>query len=204
MPTQFILDENKTPLFAVIPYHEYVKLVPQQIEKMADPEPKPAKNAPLSIRLPNAGATAAIDLHSFVDYWARKGLLAMPINQRAKPFKEFIGRERFTVEALVRACFVPESYRNTMQMVNDVTNAIVATGLFREVKFDSAQLKDDSPFVREKALITESDQTLNIERYSRAVKCLEIVEDNVLEFLKTHGKPVNPIPDDWMRRIPKA
>lgn len=202
MNHQFILDENQDPIFAIIPYGEYTKLFIPAVQVV---EAELSQEIPLTIRLPNAGAGAAIDLPRFVDYWVRNGILSMPINQRAKAFKEFTGREKFTVEALVRACFVPESYRNTMQMVGEVTSQIVATGLFREVKFDRAQFKEGYPFVRSQALITDEDKAINTERYSRAVKCLEIVENNAVDFCKAHPiQPAERIQSDWVNRIPKA
>lgn len=202
MNHQFILDENQDPIFAIIPYCEYTKLF---IPAVQVGEAELSQEIPLTIRLPNAGAGAAIDLPRFVDYWVRNGILSMPINQRAKAFKEFTGREKFTVEALVRACFVPESYRNTMQMVGEVTSQIVATGLFREVKFDCAQFKEGYPFVRSQALINDEDKVINTERYSRAVKCLEIVENKAVDFCKAHPiQPAERIQSDWVNRIPKA
>ncbi len=110
MNHQFILGENQEPLFAVIPYSEYKRVFAPK--EQAVQESEQPKQIPLSIRLPNGGPDAAIDLPRFVDYWCRKGILSMPINQRAKPFKDFESRERFSVEAMVRMCFVPASYRN--------------------------------------------------------------------------------------------
>lgn len=199
MNHQFILGENQEPLFAVIPYSEYKQVFTPK-EQAVRESGKP-KQIPLAIRLPNGGPDAAINLPRFVDYWCRKGILSMPINQRAKPFKDFESRERFSVEAMVRMCFVPKSYRNTMQVITEVTEQLVATGLFRLVKFDSARMVNGEIFVRSKALVTEADERLDIEKYARAVKCLEIVEDAAVEFV-TANQPINPISDNWWIQRP--
>ncbi|SEI41647.1 hypothetical protein SAMN04244572_00112 [Azotobacter beijerinckii] len=199
MNHQFILGENQEPLFAVIPYNEYMRVFASKEQTVRESETP--KGIPLSIRLPNGGPGAAINLPRFVEYWSRKGILSMPINQRAKPFKDFESRERLSVEALVRMCFVSESYRNTMQVVTEVTDQLVATGLFQLVKFDSARMRDGELFVRSAALITDEDERLDIEKYSRAVKCLEIVKNAASQFIAAN-KPVDPIRDDWWRQIP--
>lgn len=199
MNHQFILGENQEPLFAIIPYSEYKRVfAPKEQAVQESEEPK---HIPLSIRLPNGGPDAAINLPCFVDYWCRKGILSMPINQRAKPFKDFESRERFSVEAMVRMCFVPESYRNTMQVITEVTDQLVATGLFRLVKFDSARMVNGEIFVRSEALVTEADERLDIEKYTRAVKCLEIVEDAAVQFV-AENQPIKPISDNWWLQNP--
>lgn len=201
MNHQFILGEDQEPLFAVIPYSEYTRVFAPKEQAIKDLESP--KGIPLSIRLPNGGSKAAIDLSQFVEYWCRNGILSMPINQRAKPLKDFEYRERFSIEAMVRVCFVPESYRNTMQMTKEVTDKLVATGLFREVKFDSARLQSDGEiFRRSEALVTEEHAHLDFAKYSRAVKCLEIVEDVAIQFMK-ENKPRAPISDRWRDQIPK-
>ena len=183
MSHQFILDENQNPLFAIIPYCEYAKrFLPEQ--PIGERESSP-KGIPRFISLPNGGPDAAIDLPRLVDYWVRKGILSMPINQRAKPLKDFTGRERFSVEALVRVCFVSESYQNTMQMINEVTHQLVATGLFEEVKYDCAQIgRDNYPFDSKMALVTEGEREINVERYTRAVKSLKINVDRAVDFYR--------------------
>ncbi|RJG12915.1 hypothetical protein D3879_06440 [Pseudomonas cavernicola] len=180
-------------------YDEYKRVFPTEGQPVAKTEIK--EGIPLSIRLPNGGPNATIDLPSFVDYWCRKGILSMPISQRAKPFKDFEPRERFSVEALVRVSFISESYRNTMQVTTEVAQELIATGLFKLVKFDSARMKDGYPFVRSEALVKEEHAVLDIEKYSRAVKCLEIVEDVAVQYVKEH-KPSKPISDNWHYRIP--
>jgi hypothetical protein len=200
MNHQFILGGNQEALFAVIPYCEY-KLVFAPKEHVVQESEKP-QHIPLSIRLPNGGPSAAIDLPRFVDYWCRKGILSMPINQRAKPFKDFESRERFSIEAMVRMCFVPESYRNTMQVITEVTDQLMETGLFRLVKFDSARMVNGEIFVRSKALVTSEDERLDIEKYKRAVKCLEIVEDAAVQFVAAN-EHIKPISDDWWLKNPQ-
>ncbi|WP_247842260.1 hypothetical protein [Pseudomonas sp. MWU12-3103b] len=190
---QFILGEDGQPIFAVIPYAEYADVFGAA---RAEPTGHVDHPIPLSIPLPNAGASAAIDLPRFVEYWVRCGIQSLPINKRAKPFHEFEGRELFSLEALIRTCFISESYRNTMQAVNEVTDKLVDTGLFREVRFNQARLLPGQIFQREQAILEAQ-----ILPYSRSVNCLEIVYDKAKEYCKQH--PVAPdqkIPSAWFNR----
>ncbi|KXK67899.1 hypothetical protein BC89_28615 [Pseudomonas monteilii] len=190
---QFILGEDGQPIFAVVPYPEYADLFGTA---RAEPTGHADHPIPLSIPLPNAGASAAIDLPRFVEYWVRCGIQSLPINKRAKPFHQFEGRELFSLEALIRTCFISESYRNTMQAVNEVTDQLVDTGLFREVRFNQARLLPGQIFQREQAILEAQ-----ILPYSRSVNCLEIVYDKAKEYCKQH--PVDPgqkIPSDWFNR----
>lgn len=200
MSHQFILGQDQEPLFAVIPYDEYKRVFAPKSHSVAEPEVK--EGIPLSIRLPNGGPNAAIDLPRFVDYWCRNGILSMPISQRAKPLKDFERRERFSVEAMVRMCFVSESYRNTMQVTTEVTDELIATGLFRLVKFDSARMIEGHIFDRSKALVTNEHEFLDFEKYSRAVKCLEIIAESAGKYCAEH-KPANPIPNNWRDLFPR-
>ncbi|EJN17246.1 hypothetical protein PMI36_05580 [Pseudomonas sp. GM79] len=181
---QVIYDANKKPLFVVIPYDDEYKrafgIEPSLAAMSSDYE------IPLTITLPNAGAGATIDLPRFVEYWVRCGIQSLPINKRAKPLREFEGRERFSLEALIRTCFITEPYRNTMQAVNEVTDQLINTGLFREVRFNQAQLLPGKIFDREQAILQAE-----IQPYSRTVNCLEIVYEKAAEFCKQH-----PIPKD--------
>lgn len=190
---QFILGEDGQPIFAVVPYAEYADVFgTARAEQTGDAD----HQIPLSIPLPNAGASASIDLPRFVEYWVRCGIQSLPINKRAKPFHEFEGRELFSLEALIRTCFISESYRNTMQAVNEVTDQLVDTGLFREVRFNQARLMPDQIFQREQAILEAQ-----ILPYSRSVNCLEIVYDKAKEYCKQH--PVAPdqkIPSAWFNR----
>lgn len=85
MNHQFILGGNQEALFAVIPYCEYKQVFAPK-EHVVQESEKP-QHIPLSIRLPNGGPSAAIDLPRFVDYWCRKGILSMPINSVPSPSK---------------------------------------------------------------------------------------------------------------------
>jgi hypothetical protein len=175
---QFIFDEHQKPLFAIVPYDEYTQVFSDKSQPSADAS---AHEIPLSISLPNAGANAAIDLPRFVEYWVRCGIQSLPINKRAKPLHEFEGRERFSLEALIRICFISPSYQNTMQAVNEVTDQLVQTGLFHEVRFNKAQLIPDQVFKREHAILNAS-----IQPYTRTVNCLEIDYPKAADFCKKH------------------
>ncbi len=79
---QFIYDDEQQPLFAILPYAEYKRLLGE--DQPAPQKPSLLSEDRLSVRLPNGGPGAHIDLPRFVDYWCKTGLLSMPINQRAK------------------------------------------------------------------------------------------------------------------------
>lgn len=191
---QVIYDVNQNPVFVVIPYDDEYKrafgVESSQTEMSA------AHEIPLLITLPNAGAGAAIDLPRFVEYWVRCGIQSLPINKRVKPLREFEGRERFSLEALIRTCFITEPYRNTMQAVNEVTDQLIRTGLFREVRFNQAQLLPGRIFDREQAILQAE-----IQPYSRTVNCLEIVYEKAAEFCKQHPIPKeSKIDSQWFNR----
>ena len=82
-----------------------------------------------------------------------------------------------------------------------VADQLIATGLFRLVKFDSARMVNGEIFVRSEALVTDEDEHLDIEKYTRAVKCLEIVEDAAVQFVAAHA-PIKPISDNWWLQKP--
>ncbi|WP_440779449.1 hypothetical protein ACTACN_17190 [Pseudomonas syringae] len=190
---QFIYDDTQQPQYAILPFAEYKRLIGE--DQSASPKASLLSNDGLSIRLPNGGPGAAIDLPRFVDYWARSGLLSMPINQRAKRFDQFEQFELFSLEPFIRGCFLSKdsSYKNTMQVTTEVIAALVETGMFKEVRFDKAQMKEGQLFDRAKALVKEED----LHKYSRTVKCLEIVESEVLKFLKAHPHKGPSINQYW-------
>ncbi|UVL16119.1 hypothetical protein LOY27_09765 [Pseudomonas atacamensis] len=179
---QFIYDDAQQPLYAILPFAEYKRLLGE--DQLAPQKPSLLSEDGRSIRLPNGGPGAAIDLPRFVDYWARSGLLSMPINQRAKRFDQFEKTELFSLEPFIRGCFLAKdsSYKNTMQVTTEVIAALVETKMFKEVRFDQAKLKEGQPFKRDEALVKEED----LHKYSRTVKCLEIVESEVVKFLKAN------------------
>jgi hypothetical protein len=191
---QVIYDANKKPLFVVIPYDDEYKRafgIEPSLNTLSA-----THGIPLTITLPNAGAGATIDLPRFVEYWVRCGIQSLPINKRAKPLREFEGRERFSLEALIRTCFINEPYRNTMQAVNEVTDQLISTGLFREVRFNQAQLMPGIIFDREQAILQAA-----IQPYSRTVNCLEIVYEKAVEFCNQHPTPKEKkIDSQWFNR----
>lgn len=196
MTHQFILGANQEPLFAIIPYAEYQRFIGTQSVIVAPT--RAAGEITRSIRLPNGGPSAAIDLPSFVDYWCRKGILCMPISQRAKPLREFESRERFSVEAMVRMCFVSESYRNTMQVTTEVAGELIATGLFRLVKLDRAQMQEGYSYEGQGS----GSGTRGLEAFSRSVKCLEFIVEAAEKYLRENPM-TNPPLENWEDKVPR-
>ncbi|ORL69266.1 hypothetical protein B7H19_10040 [Pseudomonas putida] len=194
--TQILYDENQHPLVAMVPYEEYIRLL-NPVQEPPAPVSLLSKDR-LSIKLPYGGNEAHIDLPRFVDYWARNGILSMPINQRAKSFSEFTKAEMYSVEALIRGKFLPKDspYINTMQANGDVIKALVETGMFEEVRYDSAWLVNGTIFSHDQARVREDE----VHKFSRTVKCLRILAEPVAEYMKQHPVPPSArINDPWFK-----
>jgi hypothetical protein len=83
-----------------------------------------------------------------------------------------------------------------MQAVNEVTDQLINTGLFREVRFNQAQLLPGKIFDREQAILQAE-----IQPYSRTVNCLEIVYEKAAEFCMQHPIPKDcKIDSQWFNR----
>lgn len=150
---QIISDQNGKPLFALIPYEEYVMLQKNLNERPA----AQAVSALLSedglrISLPNAPGEH-IDLVRLVDYCVRTHQECMgsdddfdevrkeygesfPVNMRAQALANFDARQMGSLDPLIRAKFLSKNspYRNTMQATTEVVNALVSTGIFHPTK----------------------------------------------------------------------
>ncbi len=68
-----------------------------------------------------------------------------------------------------------------MQAVNEVTDQLVDTGLFRAVHFNQASPDAGPDFQREQAILEAQ-----ILPYSRSVNCLEIIYDKAKEYCEKH------------------
>lgn len=206
---QFIYDDAQQPLYAILPFAEYMRL--QGEDQPAPQKPSLLSNDRLSIRLPNGGPDAHIDLPRFVDYFCKAGLLSIPINQRAKKFSEFGVTELLSLEGLIRGCFLKKnsSYRNTMQATNDVVAALVETGMFKEVRFYKAKLRNNEIFNRAEALVPDNDTRAideddplsdsDFHKFSRTVKCIEGVESELIKFNTRHPHTGPRINNHWFR-----
>ncbi len=95
----------------------------------------------LSIKLPHAGPEAYLSLKELAKYFLDNDIDVMPINNRAQVFADFKDEHLTnTLDPVIRNVFLPKDspYKNTMQAVSAVTDALVESGLFsREtVKFE--------------------------------------------------------------------
>ncbi|MDD2113824.1 hypothetical protein NP554_18780 [Pseudomonas asiatica] len=134
---QLILDQNEAPIFAVLPYAEYTRLIANQSN------PKEALTAPslLSedrryIRLPHGGPGAKLDVVELLDWLNARAITDLAINQRAQTLDKFPQDQSMTLDPIIRRVFLPESspYKNTMQAVAEVVDALVETGCFKRIK----------------------------------------------------------------------
>ncbi len=168
---QFLSNENGEPVFAVLPIATYRELIADR-----DAADQPAAQSPslLSadgryVRLPHGGPNARLDVLRLVDLCARQEISCLAIGKRAQALDLFSREEvRHGLDPLIRSFFLPKDspYRNTMQAVNDVVDALVETGIFDHAK-------------------------MRFPHYGRAVNSLKVNPVALQAFLEMHG-PLNP------------
>lgn len=164
MPPQFINAPDGTPLFVVLPYAEFKKM--ENPENATEAPASLLSSDGLTIRLPNGGPGATLDLVQFVDVWVRNGTVSMAINKRQQPYDQFPREQINSLDPILRRCFLPKDspYKNSMQATSAVVDALVETGLF--------------------------SQTLEKWKgWYRPVQCIRIDEEKALAFLRQHGAP---------------
>lgn len=150
---QIISDQEGKPLFALIPYEEYVMLQKNINERRTAPTGSTLLSEDgLRISLPHAPGEH-IDLVRLVDYCVRTSQVSMgadddldevrkeygesfPVNMRAQALTNFDARQMGSLDPLIRAKFLSKNspYRNTMQATTEVVNALVSTGIFNPTK----------------------------------------------------------------------
>ncbi|XEG73997.1 hypothetical protein QA447_07140 [Pseudomonas sp. abacavir_1] len=173
---QVIYDMNNKPAFAVLPYPEYEKIMTLLAEKLDQPSPLLSEDG-LFIRLPHGGPDACIDLIVLANYCYERSLIAIAIGARQQRLSKFDANQVGALDPLIRMCFLrPDSpYRNTMQATTEVVDALVETGLFKRTKRDFNNAKEGQQFYR-------------------PVLALDVNEDAVKAFVKSHPKPKFKIP----------
>lgn len=150
---QIITDQEGKPLFALIPYEEYLMLQKQMNEtRTASTGGSLLSEDGLRISLPHAPGEH-IDLVRLVDYCVRTHQVSMgadddldevrkeygesfPVNMRTQALANFDARQLGSLDPLIRAKFLSKNspYRNTMQATTEVVNALVSTGIFVPTK----------------------------------------------------------------------
>ena len=166
---QFLSNENGEPVFAVLPIATYRELI---AGRDAGDQPT-AQSKSLSllsadgryVRLPHGGPHARLDVLRLADLCARKGISRLAIGKRAQALNLFSREDvRHGLDPLIRSFFLPKDspYRNTMQAVNDVVDALVETGIFDHAK-------------------------VQFPHYGRAVNSLEVNKAALQAFLEKHG-----------------
>lgn len=164
---QFLSNENGEPVFAVLPIATYRELI---AGRDAGDQPSEHSKSLLSadgryVRLPHGGPKAQLDVLRLADLCARKGISRLAIGKRAQALNLFSRDEvRHGLDPLIRSFFLPKDspYRNTMQAVKDVVDALVETGIFDHAK-------EQFP------------------HYGRAVNSLKVNPAALQTFLKKHG-----------------
>lgn len=168
---QFLSNENGEAVFAVLPIATYRKLIASQPHDAVDDR---LSKSLLSadgryVQLPYGGFGTKLDVLRLADFYARKGVTCFPISNRAQAFEQFSPEEvQHGLDPLIRRFFLPKnsSYRNTMQAVKGVVDALVATGIF------------DHTSVR-------------FPYYRRTVNALQVNQAALQDFLEKHG-PLDP------------
>lgn len=135
--TQILKDEHGNPLFAVIPYLDYLGLLKELDEKN---QQAPVSNA-TEIPLPYSKG-AFLDVIRFVDFFHRlhqQGINSIPVDARNEVLDSLL--ERYTtpesqkhpgLDVLIRLYFLPADspYKNTRQAVKEVVHSLENTGIF--------------------------------------------------------------------------
>lgn len=163
--TQFILDADGNPAFAVLPIDAY-----EALTKNSSDFEQPSRSSLLSadgryVRLPNAGPDFHLDVLQLADLLQRRGTVSLAIAQRAQSLEKFNDEQfRNGLDPLIRRCFLPEDspYKNTMQASNEVVDALVQTGIF-----EPAMIK--------------------FPAWYRPVKSIKVKKDELLAFIDKHG-----------------
>ena len=172
---QFLSNENGEPVFAVLPIATYRELVATcRDDTIGDRPASPQSPSLLSadgryVRLPHGGPNARLDVLRLADLCARQAISCLAIGKRAQALNLFSREEvRHGLDPMIRSFFLPKDspYRNTMQAVNDVVNALVETEIFDHAK-------------------------LNFPHYGRAVNSLKVNPAALQDFLEKH-RPLDP------------
>lgn len=133
---QLIKDELGNPIFALVPYKEYLTLL-KTANQNADAQISEVTEIPLPY-----GGGHAINVIQLVDFSHRlfqQGINSIPIDARNEVLSKLM--ERYTtpesqaypgLDILIRLYFLPKGsgYRNTRQAVRAVIDALVDTGIF--------------------------------------------------------------------------
>lgn len=164
---QFITGPDGNPVFAVIPYAEFLALESQGEKDATSHSSSLLSEDGLYITLPHGGPGARLDLRQFIDAWVRRGTISMmAVNKRQQGLAKFTGEAVNSLDPILRRCFLPEGspYVNSMQATTQVVEALVQTGVFRQT--------------------VES-----MPGFYRPVQCIAIDEEKAVEFLRKHGGP---------------
>lgn len=135
--TQLLKDEQGTPIFAVIPYGEYLRLL-----KDADQNNQSIFVSDVTeIPLPYSKGSS-LNVIRLVDFFHRmheKGVDSLPIEARNEVLSKLMERYETPesqqypgLDVLIRLYFLPADspYRNTRQAVKEVTSSLENTGIF--------------------------------------------------------------------------
>jgi len=136
-PVQFILDQHESPVFAVLPYAEYMRLIANQNDahSMA-PALSLLSEDGRHIRLPHGGPDAQLDIVELLLVLKARGITDLAINQRAQTLQKFPDDQADTLDPIIRRELLGQDspYKNTMQAVTEVVDALVETGIFSRAK----------------------------------------------------------------------
>lgn len=165
---QFITDENKTKIFAVVPIKLYEALVEGREEPFELHHTQKSRLLSADgryVSFLNAEHNAKFDVLQLADLLKRLGTKNIAIAQRAQTLDKFEHDQILNgLDPMLRMFFLPKEspYRNTMQANNELVEALVATGIFQHTvaRFDA---------------------------WYRPVKSLKINQDALEAFIEKHG-----------------
>ena len=160
-PVSLLCDSDGNPIFAVLPYQDYLRLRDRAKEGDVPPIGQPGRY----ILLPNGGGEQ-LDVCKLIRYFDRFGLRSMMIINRNQTYIKFAPSELNGLDPVLRRVFLPEDspYKNTTQAVGELVDSLCATGVFKRTM-------------------------LSNPKFYRSVNGIAIVEPAALAFLAAHGDP---------------
>lgn len=132
---QFLLGSDHQPVFAVLPYEEYRKLLKLASENQTA-TPRPSSDKHKTVPLPHGGPGASLDLVRLAAYCIQHDIESIAVNMRAQSYDKFPPNQLNTLDPLIRREFLPQGspYKNTMQATTELVNSLVDSGLFINAK----------------------------------------------------------------------
>lgn len=131
---QFIHGVDGEAMFAVLPIQAYRALMSGQAMSVGSSKSLLNEDETM-IKLPYGGPNAMLSVPALLDYLREHEISHLAINQRAQAYDKYPENQHMTLDPIIRRLFLDGSpYKDTMQAVAEVVDALVATGHFKRTK----------------------------------------------------------------------